>query len=347
MKVYAHFLESKRDGYQYRWRTLLQFGGSWEVIGSVVMKNPGSSSPIAKEINEETLRQLSCFDNSRYAWHAFSVDNTMMLVERLFIIKNGGQALNGVIQIFNLFNIRNADLNQALKDGRCAKEAVYSTVEQDIEDMRKSPAPIYIGWGTLGSFPEFYHQAGRYFSFAKDEMRQDYLLEDFTKNSYYHPQYLMGRGKNRPRSKWLLKAFCLNSTDLDLEPVASPYVGSIDVNQIIETVKRQTDENKWYERRRFQFYDGLQATFDKSTINIRFVRRSENNSFTPNEYQRTSYRKAIEILANDFGYDNPEKAWIGRKRYCVFGTDTANISNNIMTELKSITSALDRNMILL
>jgi hypothetical protein len=46
MKVFAHYLGNdknwnlSKDGFQYRWRTILQFGNSWDVIGSVVMKNP-------------------------------------------------------------------------------------------------------------------------------------------------------------------------------------------------------------------------------------------------------------------------------------------------------------------
>ena len=46
--------------------------------------------------------------------HEFTSDNTMQLIEKLFIAKNKGKTLDGVIQIFNLFNIRNADLEQAL-----------------------------------------------------------------------------------------------------------------------------------------------------------------------------------------------------------------------------------------
>ena len=45
MKVYTHFIKiDENDG--YRWRTLLQFGNSWDCIGSVVMKNPGSSKMV-------------------------------------------------------------------------------------------------------------------------------------------------------------------------------------------------------------------------------------------------------------------------------------------------------------
>ncbi len=43
MKAYA--LWHVENGYEYRWRTLLQFGHSWKVIGSIYMKNPGSAFP--------------------------------------------------------------------------------------------------------------------------------------------------------------------------------------------------------------------------------------------------------------------------------------------------------------
>lgn len=214
MKVYAYFLESPKDGFQYRWRTLLQFGNSWDVIGSVVMKNPGSASPQNIVDGEETLCKLSRFDKGTYPWYVFSADNTMILIEKLFVIKNDGKPLNGIIQIFNLFNIRNADLDQALKDGKRAKESVYSTIEDDIAAMRTTPAPVYIGWGGLGNLPEFERQANQYFVFIKNELRQDYLWDDFNRNPFYHPQYLLGRGKNRKRSKWLLNAFCANSTNV-------------------------------------------------------------------------------------------------------------------------------------
>lgn len=44
MKVFAHYMGNEKDwnlsedGFQYRWRTLLKFGDSWNVIGSVIMK---------------------------------------------------------------------------------------------------------------------------------------------------------------------------------------------------------------------------------------------------------------------------------------------------------------------
>ncbi len=346
MKVYAHFLKSEKDGFQYRWRTLLQFGNSWDIIGSVVMKNPGSASLRDIAISEETLRKLSSFDDSTCAWHTFSADNTMILIEKLFVIKNGGKPLDGVIQIFNLFNIRNADLAQALKDGKRAKESVYSTIEDDIASMRTFSAPVYIGWGGLGNLLEFEQQANQYFAFIKNELRQDYLWHDFSRNLFYHPQYLLGRGKNRKHSKWLLNAFCANSTDAATDFAWVPPI-TIDRAQIIDAVKERTDASKWYEKCRFQFYQGLQVTFDKKTVNIRFVERSENRTFTPRDYHGKAYQMATKILLENFGYIGPENAWIGRKQYASFGANVADISDGIMEELASITSTLKRKAVLL
>ena len=346
MKVYAHFLKSEKDSFQYRWRTLLQFGNSWNIIGSIVMKNPGSASRKNIVSEEKTLCQLSRFGESKHSWYVFSVDNTMTLIEKLFTIKNDGKPLEGVIQIFNLFNIRNADLDQALKDRERAKESIYSTIEDDIAAMRTASAPVYIGWGGLGNLPEFKEKASQYFSFIKKELKQDYLWDDFSRNPFYHPQYLLGRGKNRERSKWLLNAFCANSTDVDANFVCVPSI-SIDAGLIIATVKEQTDANQWYEKCRFQFYRGLQMTFDKKTVNIRFVERSDNRTFTPSDYHGKSYQMATKILLDDFKYIGPENAWIGRTQYSSFGTNIADISDGIIKELESISSVLQRNSVLL
>lgn len=63
MKVFTHYTKigSTSDG--IRWRTILKFGNSWEVKGSVVMKNPGAANfkrPDHAAINSpEELKQLS------------------------------------------------------------------------------------------------------------------------------------------------------------------------------------------------------------------------------------------------------------------------------------------------
>ena len=39
MKVYTHYNKIANTDMGYRWRTLLQFGNSWDVIGSIVIPN--------------------------------------------------------------------------------------------------------------------------------------------------------------------------------------------------------------------------------------------------------------------------------------------------------------------
>ena len=66
MKVFAHYYQSEETGNNYRWRTILQFGTSWDIIGSVVMKNPGSAEPNNSVYEPSTLEQLKRFSESEY-----------------------------------------------------------------------------------------------------------------------------------------------------------------------------------------------------------------------------------------------------------------------------------------
>lgn len=63
MKVFAHYYQSETTGNDYRWRTILQFGTSWDIIGSVVMKNPGSAEPLNSVHEPPTLEYLKRFSN--------------------------------------------------------------------------------------------------------------------------------------------------------------------------------------------------------------------------------------------------------------------------------------------
>ena len=69
--------------------------------------------------------------------------------------RDEGKPLNGVIQIFNLFNIRNADLEAALMSSKEAKESVLSTIDEDIEAMRRFASPIIYRMGITGKISSF------------------------------------------------------------------------------------------------------------------------------------------------------------------------------------------------
>lgn len=349
MKVFAHYLgnnndwKQSKDGFQYRWRTILQFGKSWNVIGSVIMKNPGSAKPIQTKLSEAELKALAHFDNSNTPWYQFTTDNTMQNIEKLFVVRNGGKALDGVVQIFNLFNIRNADLDKAIKNyeksDKLAKEIVLSTINDDIEAMRKHDSPIYIGWGTLGADQRFMYIANKIFQFVRFEMNQNYLFPKFEDNKFYHPQYLMGRGKNRIISQNILKAFCNNSFTFSLNENNVPNITIPKSIEIINYLKGISIDVQWYENIRYIFYPGLQATLDKTTINIRFTSKRENGYHTAN-YQSTHEIQTINILINEFGYIGPENVWIGRKKYSDFGNCAIDIAQEIKKELDQISDYL-------
>lgn len=205
MKVYAHYV--KINGIEYRWKTLLQLGNSWEVCGTVIMKNPGSSHPRNwnndKPIpinNIEILKNLNRFDDfnslDSKEWFDFSVDPTMRHVGNLIeaYLRYNKQKEEGIIQIFNLFNVIDKSLGEAIQN---FDPQVVNTIEDDINSIKKySKYPIYIGWGTLWKNEQFRENAERIYNVTK-EVTHYLNTNGIDNNKYYHPQYLLGVGKNQ------------------------------------------------------------------------------------------------------------------------------------------------------
>lgn len=201
MKVYTHYL--CENDIEYRWRTILQIGGSWEVRGTIFMKNPGSSTNLKAgllPINDEgILNNLKEFDDiktsSSREWYDFSVDNTMACVKELFekYYHERNEQLNGVIQIFNLFNIRDANLGKAMdkSKGDIVNELAYTTDY----DIKQIVPPVYIGWGDLWNNPKHCENAKKIFSAVYNIA--PYFCDDIHDNKFYHPQYLLYYGRNR------------------------------------------------------------------------------------------------------------------------------------------------------
>ena len=211
MRVFAHYYSDEVTEIEYRWRTLLQLGDSWDVCGTVVMKNPGSSSHMGKidENDSELLGQLRRFDNADgyigHSWHHFSVDNTMRLVCHLieaYLVAHN-KPVEGIIQIFNLFNIRDVDLNKGLEKMQVSQgESILMTTDDDINNL---VPPIYLGWGNLKNNKLFKGYAEKFFERTKPDAL--YLDQDYSKNPFYHPQYLLVYGNRRERCKQIYSSF--------------------------------------------------------------------------------------------------------------------------------------------
>ncbi|MEI6053102.1 MAG: hypothetical protein WCQ44_10400, partial [Opitutaceae bacterium] len=150
MKVYAEFIEE--NGITYRKTTLLQFGESWDLIGSAVLKNPGSSKQLTPVSNEtfamiEQLYKEIKPDQS--SWFNFSTDPTMRFLEKVFngsYIDDGYQTeLNGVIQLFNLFYINDPDINSAnAKALNISSRHLVIDAESTIKLFNNKP--VFLGW---------------------------------------------------------------------------------------------------------------------------------------------------------------------------------------------------------
>jgi len=161
IKVYTHYL--CKNKIEYRWRTIIQIGDSWEVRGTIFMKNPGSSKYVEPNIspieNSGLLEKLRTFDDTRtslsYEWYEFSIDRTMSCVINLFkaYYETHGEQLSGVI-----------------------------TTDDDIKHIM---SPIYIGWGNLWRVPAHKENAQKIFS--EVIKKPSYLCNRIEENKFYHP----------------------------------------------------------------------------------------------------------------------------------------------------------------
>ena len=198
MNVYTHY-RTITPSIGIRWRTLLQFGDGWNIIGSVVMKNPGSAyfASEAPLTDGNILAHLQSFDDESepLPWYQFKPDPTMYCIRDLFAAyyqRTRQQGLQGVIKLFNLFYIREADLKDALQ-----KQQSHGAEELLDYDVRHLVAPVYLGFGKLAEHPVYGQSAQRFFEAALSlgMAGGDIPMEQ---HPFYHPLYLMRHAKKKP-----------------------------------------------------------------------------------------------------------------------------------------------------
>ena len=347
MKVYAHYekvlIEGEPKPIGFRWNTILQFGSSWKNIGAVVMKNPGSSAPIKDAIiDEKTLYHLQIID-SKNEWFTFSVDNTMSNIEKLFLTYyltvEGINGLNGVIRIFNLINVRDADLKKALKKYEKVISFPYTiTVDEDIENL---VSPVYLGWGDLGFDAKFKKNAFKIFDAVTKTTKCNYL-KSFDNNRFYHPQYLMGRGKNKPYSQYLLNAFCQNTVEPVYDKVIIPNLKiskEVICKELFEHLKRLlliTEETP--KTCRYKLNDDLSLTITMSGKGYVGIRHPEiKGGYSSTE--RSKYTRYFTLLEK-YGFSTNSDKWLGVKEFKEYGYDDNEIIAKIKDEIKNIKESI-------
>ncbi len=95
-------------------------------------------------------------------WYEFSVDSTMRFIEKIFSGWYVGKSieLNGVLQLFNTFNIKDRDLSQAVSQVGVASDLLFS------RDVHK-----------------YFHDKPTYFGFGNDVLNSD-VLRDVARNIF-------------------------------------------------------------------------------------------------------------------------------------------------------------------
>lgn len=193
MKVYAEYFNE--NGIFFRRNSLLQFGNSWELIGNAVLANPGSAKPI-EGVSEDLPGMISEFyakyrSNEAFFsknWFEFSPDSTMGFVEKIF---NGWYLgknieLNGVIQLFNTFNIKNQNLSEAISQIGRGSELLFSyNVHMHFNDK-----PTYFGFSNEVLDNETLRSVAMHiFNESSEDIKRIYH-KNFSDNSFYHPMYV-------------------------------------------------------------------------------------------------------------------------------------------------------------
>ena len=293
MKVFARYFKDNNIG--FRRDTILQFGNSWELIGSIILINPGSAVPLNKEIDKNILNELYSITGETNFWKEFSVDPTMRWIEQLFKGKYIGKdkPLNGIIQLFNLFNLRDANLNNALSQYKHSKNKNISSIEEDIK--RVGDKPVYLGWGNTG----------KYHIDLKDKAKEvfkllpslPYLEPKFEDNMFCHPRYIQMAHRRNGSVITLLhnfynqdKNYVWNGSLSDLQ------IKSFDVNKIFSILLENQELVK-------------QAQISKNKDSIRlFFHDNKNNQMelvvtkTGKGYVAIRYKPKNEIIDNSIEY---------------------------------------------
>jgi hypothetical protein len=218
MKVYAQLIKDENTNIRFRKNTLLQFGESNRLIGSAVLVNPGSAMPKTEGIVDLKFIKTFYEQNHNIAikddtslWHEYTVDATMGQLEKIFngwylnVINEGvrkpKKELNGVIQLFNLFNVMNANQKTALIDYRLT-QSVHKQFNEGYLFLDK---PVYLGWGNLGKWDlediskDIFKELNFKFNPQYDKI--------FKNNQFYHPGYINRSFLRNTNSKKLLLDF--------------------------------------------------------------------------------------------------------------------------------------------
>lgn len=200
MKIFAEFIDENEIS--YRRTTLLQFGDSWDLIGSAVLKNPGSAkrkSNIGDEDFRNVIKLYPLENLNPNTWYNSTQDPTMAFLGKIFsgsYIRKERQ-LNGVIQLFNLHYIKDANIvtaREKIKNNYSIH--LYKNVDEIISLFKDKP--VFLGWFNEYNLSEDTQtKSKKIFDYINDG-KYMYLRPTLCDNKFYHPIYINRAFKIQP-----------------------------------------------------------------------------------------------------------------------------------------------------
>jgi len=203
MKCYARWTKDK-DMF-FRDQTILQFGNSWDIVANLILLNPGSAVPKSDETMDEMLasKNLPFFrkSNINQHYHEFTIDPLMRNIINCFSKMHDG----GVIKIYNLFNLKNQDSNQAILEYQQNinnpyihtdesdiiyddKKVIIATGESNLTDELMIELKKFIQLGDENKLYALQKSDTKEFTFVKTSINQDGFVNSF------HPSYTFAYG---------------------------------------------------------------------------------------------------------------------------------------------------------
>lgn len=353
MKAFARWIEiipedqSEEKDY-FRKNTILQFGKSWDVIGAAILINPGSAFPTDEVIDCETKSKLQEISNTAEGngeWRAFNVDSTMHFLEKIFSGWYLGRQkkLNGVILLYNLFNIRCPDLNEALSlkdDSRFEKRVMYT----ESEELTSLNVPIYIGWGQTGKTHLTKNAEDIYKTISNRVIY--YIGDNVKKAPCYHPMYVNTTYRKEATKKWLCRFLRVDENDVC--PLL--LVNQTDAFEIINKLKERIEPSKIIEEKK----DKLSFKVCNDNLIVAIVAQKSNQYIY---WQHAKYDKRrnyqncmsdyecvpeIRNILESYDYNINSVSALGKKSLQYFpGTSIDEIFKLIWNETQEITDDIN------
>lgn len=353
MKAFAQWIKAlqtnQEDNNYFRKNTILQFGNNWNVIGAAILINPGSALPSEEVIDCETKSKLQEISNTfveKGEWRVFNVDSTMRFLEKIFSGWYLGQRkrLEGVILLYNLFNIRCQDLNQALELRKAPTFKETEDMDTKPDEVTKLDVPIYIGWGKTGK-TDLSENAQEIFDTISNRVSY-YTGDDFNKALFYHPMYV-NTSYHQTATQNLLRRFLRFEGELLPLLVINENIAG----KILESVSAYIDKTNIIEHTQktklsFRLCDNdltVAIVVQKSKQYIywqhsKYDKRRNYRNFL-SDYK---YVPEIRDILKSYDYDVTFDSSLGEKALKYFAaTNIEEISNMIWEEIQEVSQKIN------